>query len=204
MSYLAHVNSIIILTLSFTLLGCAQQPPSSNSQTASPTPAEPPLAASSGPEKSVGKAKAFYSPKVDKIEATVDLDVIGKYESASEADYLEMLAYFNVPGRKIIQPESMHFVFTSRSRQLKYQVNHKLTISLDGTQFVSGDTKIVNSGCGPKDSCEEVIRSPELPYNQFLRMLEAREIEMRLGDTKFKLSRGNIEGLRDLSRIVES
>jgi hypothetical protein len=204
MRYPVHLNSTLIVALSLVLFGCAQQTPSSKALAASPTPAEPPPPARpGGSEKIVGKAKAYYSPKIDETEATVDLDLIGQYESASKADNLEMLASFAVPGKKLIRPESMHFVFTSRSRQLKYQVNHKFTIFLDGAQFASAETKVVNSGCKSSGSCEEMIRSPELPYDNFLRLLEAKEVEMQLGETRFKLKGEAIEALRDLSRIAE-
>ena len=169
---------------------------SSNLKQMEPSPSAP-------SEKTVGKATAYYTKSLDAMEVASESWVIGTYTGPFKGDRLLMTAYFQSPGRTLGRPQGMHFVFTSHSKALKYGSNHELQILADGTEFASGETRITHSECRPAVPCEEVMKSPELPYNSFLKIINAKTVEMRLGPTTFELRPESIEALRDLDRIVQ-
>jgi hypothetical protein len=161
---------------------------------------EPPPAIQ--PEKSVGRATASYTMSLDAMEVASESWVIGSSNGPLAEDRLLMTGYFRSPGKILARPQSMHFVFESHSRSLKYGSDRKLQILVDGIEFASGETRITHSECRPGVPCEEVMKSRELPFNSFLQIINAKKVEMRLGPTAFELRPESIEALRDLDRIV--
>jgi hypothetical protein len=179
--------------------GCAcgqVKSPSSKPKQMEPPPGVP-------PEKTFGKATAYYTKGFDAMEVASESWVIGNSNGPFMDDRLLMTAYFRSPGKMLARPQSMHFVFESHSQALKYGSDRKLQILVDGIEFASGETLITHSECRPRIPCEEVMKSPELPYNSFLQIINAKKVEMRLGPTGFELRQENIEALRDLDRIVQ-
>ena len=78
-----------------------------------------------------------------------------------------------------------------------------MTIYLDDVEFRSGDTRELFSNYSPNGISTETYETPKLKYEDFLRLLEAKKVEMKLGQTRFTLSPEHIEALGDLKKAIE-
>jgi hypothetical protein len=119
-------------------------------------------------------------------------------------DVLEMEATYEVVGNKATKPETVSFILSSYSSSgRKYKDDHKLTIYLDGAEFRSAETREWFSHDDPGRISSETYVAPRLKYADFLRLLEAKKVEMKFGQTRFTLSQDQVAVLRDLNRTVE-
>jgi hypothetical protein len=207
MRSLTRTTIILVFTFATAAIGCAQTPPpsapapSSSSKDSEPPPPPPPAK----PVRIVGKAEVYHFSKINQTRATVHFYVVGKFHDMYEKkDVLEMEAAYEVVGDKAIKPESVYFILSSSSSNgLKYKDDHKLTIYLDGAEFRSAETREWFSHNDPGRISSETYVAPRLRYADFLRLLDAKKVEMKFGQTRFTLSRDHVEALRDLSRTVE-
>ncbi|MDT5062238.1 MAG: hypothetical protein QOH63_2697 [Acidobacteriota bacterium] len=206
MNTLARILIFMVFTLTGAMLGCAQTSPpppapsaTSNSKDASP----PPPPAPAKPVRKVGKAEVYYFPKQNETEGKVYFEVIGKFQDMYEGkDVLQMEVDYKVTGNKATKPESVIIIVSSYSSNgLKYKDNHRISIYVDDVKFRSGDTREWFSAPGKISS--ETYVTPRLSYDDFLKLIGAKKVEMEFGQTRFTLSQENLEALRDLNRTIE-
>jgi hypothetical protein len=197
MTLLSRSAARALLVLLCVGVGCAQPPTPRQEQETPPPPAVSPR----GPTKRVGKAEAHYSRLSGVTEALLMPPPV--VSSGGRGETLTMTPYFSVPGEPLRRPERIYFMFLSQSHWLKFNEDRKFTVFADGREFVSGDSKLLRSECREGDVCQEMLQSPPLTYDNFLTLLRAKKIGVRLGPVEFGLKPEDVESFRDLSRLLD-
>jgi hypothetical protein len=122
-------------------------------------------------------------------------------------DYLHLTMFFAYPGVQLATPQNVSIGFTYMAFEPQMYGDHLLTAKIDGQRITLGKMQVLRT--------QEVIvrnaykrytrRALELviPYEQLLRIANAKKVKMKIGDFEFSLSRDHLEAVRDLaSRTV--
>jgi hypothetical protein len=122
-------------------------------------------------------------------------------------DRLGITLFFTYPGQTLATPKSVSIGFLYMALEPEQYENHNLRAKIDGTWVELGKMDVLNT--------QEVIvryaykrytrRALELiiPYDQFLRLANAKKVKLKLGGYEFDLSKDHLEAIRDLaSRTV--
>jgi hypothetical protein len=124
-----------------------------------------------------------------------------------QQDKLGFTMFFDYPGTTLATPKFVSVGFTYLALEPGQYGDHTLTAKVDGERITLGKMQVLRT--------QEVIvrtaykrytrRALELviPYEQFLRLANAKKVKMKLGNTDFDLSKDHLEAVRDLaSRTV--
>ncbi|MEK6324696.1 MAG: hypothetical protein AABN33_23895 [Acidobacteriota bacterium] len=113
---------------------------------------------------------------------------------------VELTAEFASRGQEVTRPDSILLGFISRSRVAKYNASTHLVLKADGEQISFDTTQLKIFVLN--DSVIEMLFTP-IPCNIFLRIANAKTVQVSLGDIKLELTEGHLEVLRDVaSRTV--
>lgn len=149
------------------------------------------------PTRIVGNAKVYYIEIVNQTMVETALQVIG-----SQSNGLTMKLSFHVQGKKVVTPNLISLEFISISNEMKYTDDRNLTMWLDDVGISFGELVLTTSQQASADlGVQYMLQS--IPYDKFLRLLDAKEVKVRLGPTEFKLKSKHLEALRDLQRSIE-
>lgn|GEM_PF-6576933 len=115
---------------------------------------------------------------------------------------LLLVPSFAVPGRHLSAPAQVDFDFASYSDRALFVQDHSVAITVDGKKVLAGAAQY-SSGQGNEGTVIEYL-SYKIPYQQFLRMAQARSVELRLGAREIELTSDQIELLRGLKGCVDA
>jgi hypothetical protein len=129
------------------------------------------------------------------------------FDKPRSHDRLGFTMFFAYPGETLATPRYVSIGFSYMALDPQRYKDHVLTAKIDGERITLGKMEVLRT--------QEVIvrtaykrytrRALELviPYEQFLRLANARKVKMKLGDQEFDLSKDHLEAVRDLaSRTV--
>jgi hypothetical protein len=113
---------------------------------------------------------------------------------------VELTAEFASRGKKVTRPDSILLGFISRSRVAKYNASTHLVLKADGEQISFDSTQLKIFVLD--DSVIEMLFTP-IPCNIFLKIANAKSLQVNLGGLKLELTESYLEVLRDVaSRTV--
>jgi hypothetical protein len=147
------------------------------------------------------RGKYKHSKKiVEKYDRFKDRTVVFLYGLTVKGGFsrsVGMATIFNSPGHTVQMPQYVEVFFTSASRQWQIGGDRGLIILADGARYDYGQTKLTDvyiSGDIIVDGMDVHIPTPD-----FLKIINAKTVEMRLGDAEFKLAPDHMEALRDFA-----
>jgi hypothetical protein len=150
----------------------------------------------------VGQARVTYYPRENLTRGYVNFYILGK--PGEEKDIIQMAVGYKVGGNDENEPESVFITLNTLSKEgLKYNEDHKLTIYLDDELLLSQNTTVLSSSYRPEKLSYQSFHLPTIKYKDFLRMCEAKNIIILLGQTKISLQPDAIQNLRDLDKAVK-
>ncbi len=168
--------------------------------------------------KYAGKIVSTYDKSKDKTIVLIQLMDVEDVEDPRpvwedtpskprQQDRLGLTMFFGYPGEKLATPQYVSIGFTYIALEPQQYGDHLLSAKIDGERITLGKMQVLGT--------QEVIvrtaykrytrRALELviPYEQFLRLANAKKVKMKLGETEFDLSKDHLEAVRDLaSRTV--
>ncbi len=168
--------------------------------------------------KYAGKIVSTYDKNKDKtivliqlmdVEDVEDPRPVGEDTPSNprQQDRLGFTMFFDYPGEKLATPQYVSIGFTYLALEPRQYGDHLLAAKVDGERITLGKMQVLGT--------QEVIvrtaykrytrRALELviPYEQFLRLANAKKVKLKLGDIEFDLSKDHLEAVRDLaSRTV--
>ena len=162
------------------------------------------------PFKHDGKFGTQYEPRED--STIVSLEPIVVEASPAGKDLLRLAAIFQYQGKVPAKPKHISLGFYGDYPQCKFSAQPRMTILVDGERIEFGwnpkgirerkpDEEGVafsfNEGAGA-DRCEELMFMT-ISQKNFLRVVNAKNVEMQIDELKFKLTEANLEALRDLA-----
>ena len=173
---------------------------SSTSYSQSPPPPPPPAI----PVKTVGKAKVYYFKNSDKSRVTVEFILHGSYEKILKEDYFTMGAEFEVPGKKVTQPQTVMITLFSYTHGVDYRYKNNNQVTL----FINKKTLLIGN---PRPSFMRIDQRGgviehytfSMPYENLLEIVKANQATLKLGVTKFELRTEHINALKDLYQSIE-
>lgn len=123
---------------------------------------------------------------------------------------LLLTVFFKTPGNRPVVPAAVTLNFESLSAgDFRYKDDRKLLVKADGESFDFGDLKIVRSvldrsSRGMRGAYYEETLEATVKLEDYSRIVNAKRVEMRLGETKFRLSDKKLEGLRSYIQRLKS
>jgi hypothetical protein len=169
--------------------------------------------------QSAKQAKADHQTKVkvryDKAKdlTTVSLEPLTVWSATGEIrskDNLELSVAFKYPGHTIATPESVVLVITARD-QTGPQFGHerKLTVISDDVSADLGEMELIDSQVMPNGRVGgggvwafEMLRL-SVPYQDWLRIANANNVKMQVGEKKFELSSKSRQSLHDFAELMQ-
>jgi hypothetical protein len=115
-------------------------------------------------------------------------------------DELTLGASFENRGNLVRPSDEASIHFVSISKEWRYTTDRSLILLIDGEQLPLHTTdysRLVDQG-----SAFESM-SVELSHKTLARIANAKKVEGRLGQRKFELSKGMLEGLKELARRMK-
>ena len=109
-------------------------------------------------------------------------------------NYLRLFSAFSYPGHTPQIPEKLMIQFIANSDYWKYLRNHNITFLLDGVSLKLGQVKR-DSSVGSGNVTEHLLKIISL--ETFLKIINAKEVEVQLGSTEIKISHEELEAMRD-------
>lgn len=148
--------------------------------------------------KEVGQASLSYIQSKNEIHViTQALQVYGDLDNG-----LLLSPMFGVEGKKVVEPSSVEFTFTSYSDKKLFTVNRKFVIKADEKILFSGMPTLTLSIVTESGIATETMKQ-RFPYKVFKQMLEAKNLELQLGIKTFELTPEHLTPLRDMKRCVD-
>ena len=157
-----------------------------------------------------GKFSNEYEPRED--STIVGLEPVVVEASPAGKELLRLAAIFQYQGKIPTKPKHISLGFYGDYPQCKFSAQPKMTVLVDGERIEFGwnakgirerkpDEEGVafsfNEGAGG-DRCEELMFMT-ISQKNFLRVVNAKNVEMQIDQHKFKLTEANLEALRDLA-----
>ena len=157
----------------------------------------PPPAISLPVVKELGKAKAMYNERADKlIVQTSPIQVSGD----SQND-VRLQAGFILSGKKITKPQTITLTFHSTANDRTYADNRAVSVMLDDNKVLS-ETARYNHG-NTNGSIFLISVTQDVSYETFLKIMAAQKVQMQIGPTKFELKANGRQALEDLKNLIE-
>jgi len=157
----------------------------------------PPMAISLPVVKEVGKVKLFFDERNDKtIAQTSPLQVQGEWRNG-----IRLRGSFELPGKKLAAPSTVTLTLFSSANDRTYADNRALKVFLDDKQLLSETAQFERGNTNGEIFMISVKQ--DLPYDTFLKILNARKVRMQIGPAEFELKETDLEALRDLKRVIE-
>ncbi|HKO42002.1 MAG TPA: hypothetical protein VJU84_01825 [Pyrinomonadaceae bacterium] len=162
------------------------------------------------PFKHDGKFGTEYEPREDNTIVTLEPVVVEASPAGKEL--LRLAAVFQYPGKVPTKPKHISLGFYGDYPQCRFSAQPKMTVLVDGERIEFGwnargirerkpDEEGVafsfNEGAGGA-RCEELMFMT-ISQKNFLRVVNAKNVEMQIDELKFKLTEANLEALRDLA-----
>jgi len=157
-----------------------------------------------------GRLGTQYEPKEDATIVTLEPVVVEA--SSAGKELLRLAAIFQYQGKTPIKPKHISLGFYGDYPQCKFSKEPKMTMLLDGERIEFGwnprgirerkpDEEGVafsfNEGAGG-EKCEEIMFMT-ISQKNFLKVVNAKTVEVQIDELKFKLTESNLEALRDLA-----
>ena len=157
-----------------------------------------------------GKIGTEYEPREDSTIVTLEPVVVETSPAGKEL--LRLAAIFQYPGKIPTKPKHISLGFYGDYPQCKFSGQPKMTMLVDGERIEFGwnprgirerkpDEEGVafsfNEGAGG-EKCEELMFMT-ISQKNFLRVVNAKNVEVQIDELKFKLTESNLEALRDLA-----
>jgi len=150
------------------------------------------------------KHKAKIESNYDRFEDETHVRLESKRVLGGFMEDVKMGASFFYKGQKLSTPEYFIFLFVSDTKGWRFlsETQRELIALADGERLPLGtldrDSKVRSGGWVSE------IMVKEVPYETFLKIATAKEVEMKLGKYEFKLKEEHLEALRDLvSRTIQ-
>ena len=162
------------------------------------------------PFKHDGKFGTQYEPKEDNTIVTLEPVVVETSPAGKEL--LRLAAVFQYPGKVPTKPKHISLGFYGDYPQCKFSAQPRMTVLVDGSRIEfawnargirerkpdeEGVAFSFNEGAGG-EKCEELMFMT-ISQTNFLRVVNAKIVEMQIDQHKFKLTEANLEALRDLA-----
>lgn len=120
---------------------------------------------------------------------------------------IRMSTYFIYPGRSFQTPRVIYLGFQVaryvHTYNEQYEDNFNLSFETDGTNIDLGAMKVLQSSKDRKPSGDRLfiytVTETSLPYEEFLKLANARNVKMKVGNDKFELQNEALEVIRDFA-----
>ena len=157
-----------------------------------------------------GKLGTQYEPKEDTTIVTLEPVVVEAAPTGKAL--LRLAAIFQYQGKTPIEPKHISLGFYGDYPQCKFSKEPKMTMLLDGERIDFGwnprgirERKPDEEGVAfsfnevaSGENCEEIMFMT-ISQKNFLRVVNAKMVEVQIDELKFKLTESNLEALRDLA-----
>ena len=166
------------------------------------------------PFKHDGKFGSQYSPEEDTTIVTLEPMPVALSESGKPV--LLVAAIFGYQGKVPVKPKHISLGFYGYYPQCKFSAKPKMAMLMDGERVEFGwnptgirERKLddegvafsFNEGSGGEQCDENMFMF--ISQKNFLKVVNAKNVEVQIDELKFKLTESNLEALRDLaSRMV--
>jgi hypothetical protein len=158
-------------------------------------------------DRKVGAAEVYYLKDKNKMRAQVRIYLSGQAQDIlAGKDVLTLDVVFEVTGTKLTQPKNVYFAFTSYfAEKPRFHKDNNLQLYSDGVgglDITSWRTQILSSKSNPSGGGEEIYYAA-IQYDKFVRVVNAREAVVSLGESRFSLKKDQLEMFQDLNATIE-
>jgi hypothetical protein len=160
--------------------------------------------------KHTGIIKTSYDKFTDSTMVQLDpLSLLGK-SAYDDKGRLDMVVMFSHKGVDLITPSYLFLGFISASEDIRFKTDYdrRLYVLADGQRFDLGEMALNDSEFQRNKRWDNLTHYSEstwqlIPYETFLQIVNAKNVEMKIGNTEIRLSENHLEALRDIaSRTV--
>jgi hypothetical protein len=145
------------------------------------------------------KHKARIEVKYDRFEDETHVKLEPTRVLGGFYEDVKMGASFFYKGQKVSAPDYFYILFVTNTKEWRFlrDSQRELTALADGERLALGtldrDSHVRESGRVSE------IMVKEIPYETFLKIVNAKKVEMKLGSYEFELKEELLEALRDLA-----
>lgn len=155
-------------------------------------------------------ASAFGQAKPEKIDVTYDrfkdrTTVETDYMRVAGSDWnsnpLEIAARFTYPGKTVSKPQYVILFFYSATKTWRFKTAPTLIALVDGESLDLGRATLTDQDIHT-DTYSVSVReylAAVIPFDTFLKIKNARTVEMQLGTTEFRLNEKVLVTFRELA-----
>lgn len=154
-------------------------------------------------------AKRKYK-HADKIETTFDkaknlttvrLGRMNIWTNAAYTNIVDLTLFFTYQGQVVTTPRSIAVGILARTSDGHFSHKRELSIKADKYVFNFGQMELLQDTAFPGGNSQVLASS--IPYEIFLRIANAKKLDIKLADAKYLITDDQLEAIRDLaSRTV--
>jgi hypothetical protein len=127
-------------------------------------------------------------------------------EHPVDRSWLGFTVFFTYPGQSVTTPKEVSIGFLYDVLEPKHFEGHVLTAKIDGEKTTFGKMEVLNTKIINRKWARYTRSTLELvvPYEQLLRLANAKKVRLTLGSFEFNLSKDHLEAIRDLASRTTS
>ncbi|MDQ3819832.1 MAG: hypothetical protein M3362_19455 [Acidobacteriota bacterium] len=139
----------------------------------------------------------------DKIETTFDQAKnittvrLGRMRVLDTANFLELTLFYTYPGQTPATPKNVALGIMARTPDGHFSNKRELVVKADKYILKFGQMELLQNI--PFGGGSTQVLATTVPYDVFLRIANAKNIEMKLGDVEFLIKDDQLEAIRDLA-----
>lgn len=120
---------------------------------------------------------------------------------------LDLTLFFSYPGRELVTPKYLSIGMIYLALDPHRYESHTLSAKIDSERITFGKMDVLNTTSVMMRFAYKPYtrRAPEIviPYEQLLRLANAKKVKLKLGEYEFSLSKDHMDAIKDLaSRTV--
>ena len=150
------------------------------------------------------------SPSVKFNQARNETDIsLIRIQLAGDTDHgIALVPYYTAqgdargPGRSATAPRLVTFDFASYADRPIFSADSKLEITCDGARGFSGNAHLLKPQESGSEGSKAQFLMAEIPFDQFVKIGEAHQVQMKLNDQKYDLSPEAIAALKRMAGFV--
>jgi hypothetical protein len=159
-----------------------------------------------------GKIVTTYDKSKDETQVAIQLMFVKEVEDPNDImddnaqhprnwSWLGFTMFYSYPGQSVTTPKNVSIGILYEALEPKFYEGHVLSAKIDGELVTFGKMDVLQTIIVTRKWAPYTKRTLELivPYEQLLKLANAKKVKMTLGSFAFSLSKDHLEAIRDLA-----
>lgn len=156
--------------------------------------------------RSKAEHKTNVGVKYDKKKdtTTVSLQDLILWTNPFGFEWVSLTVRFEYSKRAVVTPKAVSLIFISIARNMTAFRGEELGAVVDGVRLDLGKLKLPSDrNLSLSNGLSTEVRGTPIPYQDFLRIAQAKKVRLEVGGNKYDLSESQIQSLNNFLQLMQ-